>query len=295
MLACVLASAAPSQDPPAFRAKVELVTIPCAVVDAHGAPVSGLTREDFRVTDNGTPRKIENFWLDTDQALTLGVLIDASDSQREQLAEHRRTALELLRRILRPGDRAFVIQVAEEVRLWPDLTGTAAGELFGQPCARRAGTAPGLRAESVCGPSPLWNALYDAARLKLSPQAGSQALVILTDGFDSGSTHSWRQAADQIHKAGATLYAIQYPSAFGGTFAPDLYRLVAETGGASFHAPDGAYEPIASRIQTDLRRRYVLGFRPEKLSGKARHEVEVETTRADLTVRARKVYFEMPR
>jgi hypothetical protein len=154
---------------------------------------------------------------------------------------------------------------------------------------------PGFRPASVCGASPLWNAVYDAAQRKLRPLKGNKALLILTDGFDSGSTHTWHQAADEVHRADATLYAIRYPSGFGGTFAPDLHRLVGETGGASFRAPGGEYGPIVARIEIDLRRRYVLGFRPEELSGKVRHDVQVEVTRPDLTVRARKTYFQEPR
>lgn len=294
LLACAVAVTSYSQTVPAFRSNVELVAIPCTVVDAHGAAVSGLTRDEFRVYDNGVQRKIENLWLDTDQPLTLGVIIDASESQQEQFAEHRQTALELLERILRPGDRAFVISVDQDVRLWVELTDSQAeirkqmagqpGNKFGLPCVKR----------SVCGSSPLWNAIYDAAHLKLRTLAGNKSLVLLTDGFDSGSTHTWREAADAAHKADTTVYGIQYQSGFGGRFAPDLYRLVSEAGGAMFRAPRGEYGPIVSRIETDLRRRYVLGFRPEKLSANSRHEVRVEVTRPDMTVRARRSYFHAP-
>ena len=290
----MLAAAAVSQETPAFRSNVDLVAIPCTVVDAHGTPVAGLKREDFRVTDNGTRRGIEHLWID-DAPLTLGILIDASPSQREQLAEHRGTVARLLERLLRTGDRAFVLEVAEDVRLWPDASAGQPDALFGEPCGRRASGVPGFPAASVCGGSPLWNALYDAARLKLRSAAGNKALLILTDGFDTGSTHTWRQAADEAHRADATVYAIHYASGFGGSFAPDLARLIAETGGASFDAPRIDDAAIASRLDSDLRHRYVLGFRPEKLSGKVRHEVEVEVTRPDLTVRARKTYFEPAR
>jgi Ca-activated chloride channel family protein len=289
-----------AQTAPAFRSNVDLVTIPCAVVDAQGKPVQGLTREDFRVFDNGVRRPLANLWADTELPLTLGVIVDASASQQDQLVEHRQTTLELLERILRPGDRAFVISVDEEVRLLADLTSSVAdvrrdmtasgGERFGVPCPKR----PGVRPVSACGASPLWNAVYDAARIKLHPLTENKALLILTDGFDSGSSHSWRQAADEALKADGAVYAIQYPGGFGGRFAPDLYRLVAEAGGATFQAPQGDLEPIVSRIETDLRRRYVLGFHPERLSGRIRHEVRVEVTRPDLSVRARKVYFELP-
>jgi VWFA-related protein len=309
--ACVVAGAAWAQSAwaqsvPAFRSHVDLVEIPCAVVDAKGAPVDGLTREDFRVTDNGVRRIVENLWLDTEMPLALGVLIDASESQREQLAEHRQTAMALFQRILQPGDRAFAISVDEDVRLWADLT-DAAGlrerishhpiEPFGQPCpkAPSGAAATGLRPISACGASPLWNAIYDAARVKLAPLKGIKALLILTDGFDTGSTHTWRQAVDEAQKADATVYAIQYRSGLGGGFAPVLYKLVAEAGGTCFPAPAVEYGAIVSRLETDLRRRYVLGFRPEALSGKVRHDVQVEVTRPDLTVRARKTYFQVPR
>lgn len=278
----MLAASAAAQEAPAFRSNVDLVAIPCAVVDAHGAPVGGLTREDFRVTDNGTRRVIEHLWLDTDVPLTLGVLIDASPSQEDALAEHRETARKVLEGLLRPGDRTFRIEVAATMRLWPD--GTGLPQPFGEPCP-----------VGVCGGSPLWNALYDAARLQLRAAPGNKALLILTDGFDTGSTHTWRQAADETHKADATVYAIHYASVFGGNFAPDLARLIAETGGATFGAPKGDYTAIIARLEADLRRRYVLGFRPERLSGKVRHEVDVEVTRPDLTVRARKTYFEPAR
>ena len=287
--ACVVAAAF-AQERAAFRSNVELVTIPCTVVDRQGVAVGGLTREDFRVFDNGARRTVDDLWVDTDLPLTLGVLIDASESQQEQIEEHRRTARELMARILRPGDQAFVISVAQDIRLWTDLD-RAPGELFGEPCPKQPSSASGVRAISVCGSSPLWNAIYEAARVKLRPVKGNRSLLILTDGFDSGSTHTWREAVDEAHKADATVYAVQYRSSGGAKYAPDLYRLVAEAGGTWFEAPGGEYDAIVSRLETDLRRRYVLGFRPEKLSGKVRHELRVEVARPELSVRARKAYY----
>lgn len=247
--AFVLAVQSLAQSGPAFRSNVEIVVVPFTVVDANGAPVAALAREEFRVYADDVRRPIENLWADTDLPLTLGVIIDSSESQKEQLSEHRQTAIELLERILRPGDRAFVIAVGEDVRLWADLAETMSGlrrqleggpgGLFGDSCAKPRGGVPGVRAISACGPSPLWDAIYDAAQLKLQSLAGNKALLILTDGFDSGSSHSWRQAADAANRADASVYAIQYRSAFGGNYAPDLYRLVAEAGGTWFGAPNG--------------------------------------------------------
>jgi len=305
LLTCVVATASLAQDAPAFRSNVEIVVVPLTVVDAKGLAVAGVKRDEFHVFDNDVRRPIENLWVDDDSPLTLGVIIDASESQKEQVAEHRQTAIELLQRILRPGDRTFVISVDENIRLWVDLTEATLdirrrmagypGGLFGEPCAKQETSAVGLRPISACGSSPLWDAIYDTAGLKLHSLTGNKALLILTDGFDSGSTHSWHQAADAANRANASVYAIQYRSAFGRSFAPQLYQLVADAGGTWFRAPGGQYGPIVSRIETDLRHRYILGFRPERLSGKVRHDIRVEVTRPDLTVRARKTYFYEPR
>ena len=304
ILACVFAAASSPQSGTAFRSNVELVTIPCTVIDAEGVEVRDLARDEFRIYDNGVRRIVENLWIDSDLPLTLGVVIDASESQGELLAEHRQTTGELLERILRPGDRAFVVSVDEDVRLWADLTGSVAalrrqiagapGDLFGQPCAKRASHAPGVAPMSVCGGSPLWNAVYEAGR-KLRPLTGNKALLMLTDGFDTGSTHAVKEAIEEVEWAGTAVYAIQYQSGFGGRYAPDLYSLTGETGGAWFSPPGGDYGAILARMEADLRLHYVVGFRPENLSGgKARHDVRVEVTRPGLSVRARKTYFRTP-
>ena len=67
--------------PAAFRSNLDLVTVTCT----GGRPA----RDEFDVYDNGVRRIIENLSFDTSAALTLGDIISASDSQREQIDEHR--------------------------------------------------------------------------------------------------------------------------------------------------------------------------------------------------------------
>ena len=296
LTACALAAAACvcAQDAAIFRSNVEEALIPLVVVDARGAPVAGLGREDFRVSDNGVRRIIDHLWPAADLPLTLGILIDRSDSQGGQLEEHRRTALALLAGLLRPGDRAFVLSIGEQVRMWSEPSSSLSeigARLSGSPLAALGEACPA----TTCGASPIWNAVFEAARQELAAAEGNRALVLLTDGYDTGSTHTWRQAAAEAQKAGAAVYAIAYPSQSGAHYAPDLYRLVSETGGATFQPPSTGYDAILARLETDLRSGYVIAFRPEGVSGKVRHEVEVEATRPDLTVRARKFYFRPPR
>jgi VWFA-related protein len=304
LLTCVLPIGLWSQTGSAFRSNVELVAIPCTAVDANGVAVSDLRREEFQVYDNGVRRIVDRLWVDANEPVTIGIIIDASESQRDLIAGHYETAANILERILRPHDRAFVLSVDEEVRLRVDITAPDSelrkriagygGDPFGEPCPRSVPRAPGLKPGSVCGSTPLWNAVHDAARLKLRARTGIKVLLVLSDGFDSGSTRTMPEAADEVNKAGASLYAVQYPSGFGRILASDLYRLAIDTGGAWFRASNREDDQIVSRIENDLRRRYVLGFRPEKITGKLRHEVQIEVTRPSVSVRARKTYFDRP-
>lgn len=208
--------------------------------------------------------------------------------------------------VLRPSDRVFVIAVHEDVRLWADYTNKvdelqtaltqSPGDLFGEPCPKYQPSGPGLKPVSRCGESPLWNAVYAAAKLKLRTATGRRALLMLTDGFDTGSHHTLKDARDEAHKADAAVYAIQYAGGFGGKFAPDLIQLVSETGGIRFHAAADEPARIIERLKADLYQRYVVAFRPEKLNlGKLRHEVRVQVIRPEVRVRARKTYFaELP-
>lgn len=286
----LLWGAASAQTQTTYRSNTDLVTASCAVLDEHGKPVRGLAQSDFRVTDNGRSRLIDHVWLDSDSPLTLGVIIDASASQESKIEEHRQTALGVIERILRPEDRAFVMSISGEARIWSDSTGNLD--------RIRGRLAQGLRcadnSKFSCGATPLWDAVFEAARDRLLPAIGSKALLILTDGFDTGSIHAWLEAAEEVHKAGASVYAIQYRSDLGGTYPQNLYKLLSDTGGTWFSGPNPDYGSVASRLQADLRERYVLSFRPDKLSPANRHEVDIQTIRPELTVRGRKVYFWAP-
>jgi VWFA-related protein len=65
LLSCVVGAAlwpvATAQEPPKFPAQVELITVDTVVVDAKGNPVTGLTRDDFILKEDGQVREILAF------------------------------------------------------------------------------------------------------------------------------------------------------------------------------------------------------------------------------------------
>src|SRR5882672_2763729 len=51
----------PTPIPPSFPAQVSAITVDVVVLDKSGAPVRGLTRDDFTVLEDGRPQAIVGF------------------------------------------------------------------------------------------------------------------------------------------------------------------------------------------------------------------------------------------
>jgi Ca-activated chloride channel family protein len=286
------------QDSTRFRADVDLVLIPCSVTDARGAPVHDLTAAEFRVFDDGAARPVRHLWVEGGLPLSAGVILDRSASQRSRLREHEAAVEQFLAQVIHAGDHAFVAAVDENVVLRSEVTGGPRGlrhkllPSAGEPLGEACGT---LRGHSLCGGTALWNAVYAAAK-KLRAREGAKALLLLTDGNDTGSTHSADAALEEVEGAGATVYAIRYPDALAGSAAgaDGLTALAERTGGILFQPPGGDYAEILRRIESDLRSRYVLGIPAADSAAGVRHRLRVEVARPGLTVRHRAEYLAPP-
>ena len=66
-----------------FRSRVDIVQVTVSVTDANGRLITGLTQGDFQIFEDGVEQQITQF---TDQRVpvSLGMLLDASDSMRGQ-------------------------------------------------------------------------------------------------------------------------------------------------------------------------------------------------------------------
>ena len=102
---------------------VKVVTLPVTVRDKHGKIVTDLSKDDFALEEDGKPQMIRYFNQETNLPLTVGLLVDTSMSERDNLDKERaasRTFLDQM--ITRPTDRAFVIHFDRQVELLQDLT-----------------------------------------------------------------------------------------------------------------------------------------------------------------------------
>jgi VWFA-related protein len=108
IVAILLTSAiAPAQDDVVFRAGVALVHVDAEVTAPDGRILTGFTRSDFRVFDQGKEQAIVNFSAE-EQPLDLILLFDISGSMRPQVERVAASARQAFRE-LRPGDRVSVM------------------------------------------------------------------------------------------------------------------------------------------------------------------------------------------
>jgi VWFA-related protein len=203
----------------------------------------------------------------------------------------------------------MIVQVAQQAWLVSDLTGSqeaieAALEKIGTHQGKQAHlVGPTCRNAHVphsCGGTALWHGLYHTA-MALKKITGRKAIVVLSDGIDTGSDVTLNDAIEAAQSAEAVVYSIKYssPARFLsiGTMVAEavshgLERVDRETGGLTFANPGKKTSEVFSRIEADLRGMYVLGFTPppEARDGKF-HKLEVKTTRGNVVVRSRAGYF----
>jgi VWFA-related protein len=308
-VAAVSAMPLTAQTGPVIRVDVDLVTVNCSVTDRDGAPVRGLKREDFALRDDGQPQEITNFWQESDLPLTIAFVADVSGSQAGFIKSHRDAVAQFFRQVMGPGDRAMVVEVAGQARLLSGLTAPSE-ELEG--AVERIGTAEGKRAPLLgppcrntkfphtCGGTALWHGVYYAVR-ELKPVTGRKAIIILSDGMDTGSDISLGNVIELAQSAGVVVYSIKYANpmrflSLAATIAQavsrGLDRLSIETGGLNFPNPGRRISDVFSQIESDLRNMYVIGFTPTAETRDGRfHKLEVRMVRNDASVRSRPGYW----
>jgi VWFA-related protein len=143
--------------PAALQALTQMVPVTCIVSAADGAAVPGLGREDFRIYDDGNAQPIAYFDASR-QPASVALVIDA----------------------LAPLDQAAVVDFSAHTYLLAPFSD--AREIIRRSVARID-----IRALfGDTGGSDIYEAVYLAAGELFRGRTGRKAIVLLTDGQDSG-------------------------------------------------------------------------------------------------------------
>lgn len=289
LLAC-LASTLTAQDETVFRSQVSLINVTATVRDVQGGVIGGLDVHNFRIVDGGKEQKIVVFERQTDRPLSVMLLVDASLSAAVEIEFERASAKRFLANLFGAGshedDRLGVMKFSEGVDLLAPLTRR-------QRVIERA--LDRIRPESG-------TSLYDGVLLaseELRKRAGRRVMIILTDGGDTTSYSTYRQAIEAAQSADVVIYSVivQPVKADAGRNIGGentLYLFAQGTGGKAFveYGEDGLNR-VFSEILENLRTQYLLGYyQPAHDDTRTRYrEIEVTVDVRDAAVLARSGYY----
>ena len=292
-------AAAAAQNPQQpIRVQVELVNLFVTVRDKKKTLITDLTKDDFRVLEDGQEQKIAFFSHETSLPITLGLLIDTSGSEQRMLPAEQEAASRFLQRVLRKSDLAMVITFDLDVDLLADFTSDR-GQLE-RAIQRARINAPSVPV-SVQGPLPqrgpkgtdFYDAVYLACHEKLASEAGRKALVILTDAVDNGSKVRLEEALEAAQRSDTVVHVLLVYDPSYGANEGAAKKLAEETGGRMIAVRnEKKLEEAFDQISEELRSQYILGYYPTNTTRDGRfRKIKVEATRRDLQLLARKGYY----
>jgi len=290
---------------------VNLVDVLFSVVTKREKLITDLTKENFKVFDDGVPQEITDFSQPTDLPLRIGMVLDTSNSIRERLKFEQDAAIDFLFNALRRGkDQAFLTTFDDGPEIIKDFTGDG-GDLRDTILKQRAG-----------GGTALYDAVYSASEhlLNKSPVPPGpnpdvrRVLVVISDGDDNSSSRSRGEAVDMAQRAGVVIYSISTSTDWVSAedekdpakrinrkYLKDegdhvLEQLAQETGGRSFfpYRVDDLGQSFLD-IGDELRHQYALAYSPVGRAPDGKyHTIKIQVDRKDLIVRARKGYYSVP-
>ena len=268
-----------------FRVEVDAVNIMVSIHDKDtGKFVTNLKRSDFDVFEDGVRQEVTNFTQQSNLPLTIALCLDTSSSVKLKLAFEKEAAIDFIFSIMRPDDKTLLLEFDTGVTLLHDFTSNP-NDLVREVESLRAG-----------GGTSLYDAVYLVSEQKMLNEDGRKTVVILSDGADLTSKHTFEEALRIAYRAEVTVYAIS-TTRFGADVDHEgdnvLKQLTEVTGGRSFF-PFSVQQLTSAfqEIDKELRSQYNLAYVPsnKEKDGEFR-KIKVKVSRGNTRIRHRQGYF----
>ena len=291
---------------PTFRSETHLIDFTFSVRKPDGTLVKNLTQDDFQITEDGVPQKIAFFGRETDLPLTLGLIVDVSDSQSKFLKRHHKDIERFLKTVVGPRDEAFTVCFGNHLRLTNDLTSSIEDIMDGLNRFDHGDrkfpeiAAEDRREDQSGGGTALYDAIYYGVQQKLAAAHGRRrALILFTDGEENASAHDLLEAIGAAQDSDTLIYAIRYTESEKGRLTPHarqgiaaLRHLSGETGGTDFDALHTDMAAAFAQISEELRSLYSIAYHStNRKRDAAFHKVVISAGDTTYSVRARSGYY----
>jgi Ca-activated chloride channel family protein len=297
------------RQPAPFRTGVEIVYLDVTVTAPDGSIVTGLTKDDFQIFDEGVRHDIAVF-SDKPEPISLGILVDTSNSMTGDRIKAAIAAADAMGRALQPLDLwsvfAFSTRLSQLVG-WRPYDPSVIKE---------------LKEISVGGGTELFKSVADMVPKFRDTSFRKRAMLVITDGADNavqagrpnrrggipsvgmdagmpgeGMIDHTDKALKALQTGEVLVYGlgIGWAQSGGGNsdlHVPSLEKLANPTGGGVAVARRMADLQILARNLTDeLRQQYTVGFSPLKAPDGKYRRLKVVAKNPAYTVRTRAGYL----
>ncbi len=286
----------PDADERPLDVNVRIVRLPITVLDKKDQPVSGLTASDFAVFEDKQPQQINGFIDEkTGVPVHVAVLLDISGSTAGKLEFAKTAAKDFIYTAVRVRrDQGAFGVFDDDLNLIQDFTDKH--DLLDK--AIDTVKKPGRN-------TALWDAVWLMCDEKMRGVPGRRVIVVITDGDDTASRATMKEAIEMAQATETTVFAISTKAGLSGVVPGvdmgtpkdagdrEIDRLAGETGGKAFFIGDRInLERAFSRVAKELRSQYIVTYRPTREFDDTDRRIEVKLTnsRDGLKVRTRRGY-----
>lgn len=255
-----------------IRIETELASFEVSVTDARGNPVRGLSKDDFKVYEEGRERPIDFFQpikkKDTARPLSIVFALDVSGSMTEAEIEKLRLAMEKFVKRLADYESLFaVVSFAMDVKTNQNFTNRP--EKIEQAFRKLRRDQDGLSTHA-------YDAVDHAVRMidRRTPRAvrdkiPRRAVILITDGFPVGDIVSPSTVIERANEAETSVFSVLLPS-FSRlqrdgrriTTPLEATGISERTGGISIAASESNFDRIFEALAEELTASYAIAFYP---------------------------------
>jgi Ca-activated chloride channel family protein len=287
-LCCVFSLCGFAQTP-TFNVNVRLINVFVNVTDDKGAPIPGLTRDEFLLSEDGKPQNIAVFERQSELPLEIVLAIDTSGSVHKDFPLEQEAAKHFVHALLRPVDHLDLMEFADNVREVVFFTNNAGRVDRGlNDMGRGAATA-------------LYSGVYLASQI-LGNRSGRKVLVIVSDGGNTVKGTTYDMALEEALRGEVMVYPIidvPIAASAGRDLAGEhaLITLAQQTGGKYYYADASSLDRTFAQLSEDLRTQYLLGYYPSNRKGTDFRTISVKLrgpANSSYVVRNRPGYYPSP-
>jgi VWFA-related protein len=314
----------PSDSQTTLKFSVNYVFSPVTVKDSEGRLVADLTRNEFRVFDDGVEQRMEFF---SAEAFPLSVVVLLDNDLKTKDAEQVESSLSAIVGGLSSNDEAFVcrfdmnfhpgkgftrdqdklVTELHRTRLStdrPDAAGPGAGGPYSSgptingQSAITPGAPPAAASTVILGDKStkaLDDAVYEASQLLKDRGRDRRKIIFLISDGENGKTnhYTYDNTVKELLRYGISVYSLGVGGGFYERKFSRLQSYAHDTGGDVFYAAKrNSLENLYSRVTEQARNQYTLGYNPRgNDKAKDYHTIEVRVRREGLSILTREGYY----